>query len=134
MPSQAPVQQLRINFGMILPMKFGLEQFLEMTKALKCIEDKYTKPHHNEYNRCEPSKQGNNTNKENQQPDGSMQLTSQMSQHSQITRNMQIGNISVEQMATSLGSDLDHLVETLEEVFCASQPTEEQDTLGQKSA
>ena len=78
-PSQAPVQQLRINFGMILPMKFGLEQFLEMVKALKCIEDKYMKPHHNQYNRCEPSKQGNNTNKENQQPDSSTQLTSQMS-------------------------------------------------------
>ena len=32
------MQQPRINFGMILPTKFGLEQFLEMTKALKCIE------------------------------------------------------------------------------------------------
>ena len=40
MPSQSPVQQLRINFGMILPIKFGLEQFLEMTKVLKHIEDK----------------------------------------------------------------------------------------------
>ena len=119
---------------MILPMKFGLEQFLEMTKVLKHIEDKYTKPHHNQYNRCEPSKQGNNTNKENQQPNGLMQLTSQMSQHSQITRNMQIGNISVEQIAMSLGSDPDHLVEALEEVFCAPQPTEEQDALGQESA
>ena len=115
-------------------MKFGLGQFLEMTKALKCIEDKYTKPHHNQYNRHEPSKQGHNTNKENQQPDGLMQLTSQMSQHSQITRNMQIGNISLEQMAMSLGSDLDHLVEALEEVFCAPQPTEEQATPGQESA
>ena len=37
-------------------------------------------------------------------------------------------------MATSLGSDLDHLVEALEEVFCAPQPTEEQDTQGQESA
>ena len=63
-----------------------------------------------------------------------MQLTSQTSQHSQITRNTQIGNISVEQMAMSLGSDPDHLVEALEEVFCAPQPTEEQDTLGQESA
>ena len=62
-----------------------------------------------------------------------MQL-SQTSQHSQITRNMQIGNISVEQMATSLGSDPDHLVEALEEVFCAPQPTEEQEMLGQESA
>ena len=47
---------------------------------------------------------------------------------------MQIGNISVEQMAMSLGSDLDHLVEALEEVFCVPQPTEEQETLGQESA
>ena len=36
-----PIPQPRINFGMILPTEFGLEQFLEMTKALKCIEDKY---------------------------------------------------------------------------------------------
>ena len=57
-----------------------------------------------------------------------------MSQHSQITRNMQIGNISVEQIATSLGSDLDHLVEALEEVFCVPQPTEEQETPGQEPA
>ena len=112
---------------MILPMKFGLEQSLEMTKVLKHIEDKYTKPHHNQYNRHKPSKQGNNTNKENQQPNSLMQLTSHTSQHSQITRNMQIGNISVEQIATPLDSDPDHLVEALEQVFCAPQPTEEQD-------
>ena len=80
--TQAPIPQPRIDFGMILPMKFGLEQFLEMTKALKCIEDKYSKP---PYNRREPSTQGNNSNKENQQPNGSMQLTSQTSQHGQIT-------------------------------------------------
>ena len=71
-PSQVPVQQLRINFGMILPTKFGLGQFLELTKALKHIEDKYTKPHYNQYNTCKSSKQGNNTNKENQQPDSLM--------------------------------------------------------------
>ena len=40
---------------------------------------------------------------------------------------MQIGNVSVEQMAMSMGSDPDHLVEALEEVF-GSQSTEEQDT------
>ena len=90
---------------MILPTNFWLEQFLEMTTVLKHIEDKYMKPHQNQYNRHEPFKQGNNLNKENQQPNGSMQFTSQMSQHGQITRNTQIGNISVEQMAMSLGSD-----------------------------
>ena len=83
--TQAPIQQPRINFGMILPTKFGLEQFLEMTKALKHIEDKYLKP---PYNRHEPSTQANNSNKENQQPNSSMQLTSQTSQHGQITQNM----------------------------------------------
>ena len=67
---------------MIPPMKFGLEQFLEMAKALKHIEDKYSKP---QYKRHEPSKQGNYSNQENQQPNGLMQLTSQTSQHGQIT-------------------------------------------------
>ena len=57
-----------------------------------------------------------------------MQLTSQTSQHGQITQNMQIGNVSVEQMAMSMGSNPDHLVEALEEVFCLPQSTEEQDT------
>ena len=33
--NQAPMQQLRIDFGMILHLKFGLEQLLEMTKVLK---------------------------------------------------------------------------------------------------
>ena len=55
------------------------------------------------------------------------QLTSQTSQHGKITQNTQIGNVSVEQMAMSMGSDPDHLVEALEEVF-GSQSTEEQDT------
>ena len=87
---------------MVLPMKFGLEQFLEMTKALKWIEDKYKRPPYNQYNRCKPSNGGNNSNKENQSPNGLTQSTSQKSQHSQITQNMKIGNILVEQIATSL--------------------------------
>ena len=55
-------------------------------------------------------------------------MTHQTSQHGQITQNMQIGNVSVEQMATSMGSNPDHLVEALEEVFGTSQSTEEQGT------
>ena len=112
--NQAPLQQPRINFGMILPTKFGLEQFLEMTKVLKHIKDKCSKPL---YNRHEPFIQGNNSNKENHQPNSSTQLTSQTSQHGQITQNMQIGNVSMEQMAMSMGSNPGHLVEALEEVF-----------------
>ena len=46
--NQQLIQQPRIDFGMVLPMKFGLEQFLEMTKVLKHIEDKYTKPQQNQ--------------------------------------------------------------------------------------
>ena len=128
--NQATMQQPRIDFGMILPTKFGLEQFLEMTKVLKHIELKYSKP---QYNRHEPFTEENPLNKENQQPDGSTQSTSQTSQHGQITQNMQIGNLSVEQMATSMGSDPDHLVEALEEVF-GSQSTEEQDTQEEETA
>ena len=45
---------------------------------------------------------------------------------------MQIGNVSVEQMAMSMGSDADHLVEVLEEVF-GFQSTEEQDTQGKET-
>ena len=75
------MQQPRIDFGMILPTKFGFEQFLEMTKALKYIEDKYSKP---QYNRCELSKEENPLNKENQQPNSLMQLTSQTNQHGKI--------------------------------------------------
>ena len=43
-----------------------------------------------------------------------------MNQPSHITRNTQIGNISVKQIAASLGSDPDHLVEVLEDVFAAT--------------
>ena len=71
--NQAPMQQSRINFGMILHLKFGLEQFLEMTKVLKHIEGKYSKL---QYNRCEPSKEGNHLSKENQQPNSLTQSTS----------------------------------------------------------
>ena len=60
-------------------------------------------------------------------------MTSQTSQHVQITKNMQIGNVLVEQMAMSMGSDPDHLVEALEEVF-GSQSTEEQDTQEEETA
>ena len=126
-----PECQPRIDFGMVLPTsQFGLEQFIEMTKAQKWVEGKYKKPPYYQQNRCEPSNGGNNSNKENQQPNGLMQSTSQPSQ---ITRNTQIGNITVEQIATSLGSNLDHLVEALEDVFTAPQTMEEQATLEQES-
>ena len=121
-----PDHQPGINFGMVLPTSFGLEQFLEMTKALKRVEDKYKKPKYHQQNRHNQSNGGNNPNKENQQPNDLMQLTSPPSQN-QITRNTQIGNITVEQIATALGSDPDHMVEALEDVF-TPQTMEEQYT------
>ena len=72
--NQAPMQQPRINFGMILHPKFGLEQFVEMTKALKCIEDKYLKP---QYNRNESSKKGTTQTR---------RISSLMVQHNQLVK------------------------------------------------
>ena len=99
--------------------QFGLEQFIKMTKALKQVEDKYKRPLYQQQNKCDQSSGGNNSNKENQLPNNLVQLTSQPSQPTHVTRNTQIGNISVEQIATSLGSEADHLVEVLEEVLVA---------------
>ena len=98
---------------MVLPTSLELEQFLEMTKALKRVEDKYKKPQYHQQNRCDQSNGGNHPNKENQQPNDLTLLTSQ----NLITRNTQISNITVEQIATSLGSDPHQVVEALEDVL-----------------
>ena len=109
---------------MVLPTQWGLEQFLEMTKALKQIEDKHTTSPHDTQLRSSSS--STNTaphhNKENQSLD---ELTQMTSQPSQITKSTQIGNISVEQLATSLRKETDHVIEALEEIFGAT--TLEQD-------
>ena len=47
---------------------------------------------------------------------------------------MQTGNVSVEQMAISMCSNPDHLVEALEEVFGTPQSTEEQGTQEEETA
>ena len=122
--------QPRIDFGMVLSTSFGLEKFLEMTNALKQVEDKYKKPQFYQQNRHESSSGGNNPNKENQQPNDSTQSTRQPSQ---ITRNTQIGNITVKQITTSLGPNLDQLVKALEDVLAAPQTMEEQNTPEQVS-
>ena len=66
----------QIDFGMVLPMQWGLEQFLEMTKALRQIEDNtYTSQFP-----TETKQQSTNTathqNKESQNPDELTQMTS----------------------------------------------------------
>ena len=64
---------------MVLPMEWGLEQFLKMTKALKQIEDKYMTPTpHNSQLRQNntATNPATSQNKENQNPDESTQMTS----------------------------------------------------------
>ena len=41
---------------------------------------------------------------------------------SQITKSTQIGNITVEQIATALGSETNHITEALEEVYPTPSP------------
>ena len=77
-----PVVQLpRIDFGIVIPSQWGLEQFTEIAKTLKCIEDK----HRQEKNygsqwRTNSNFTSNNTassqNKENQDPNSLTSLPS----------------------------------------------------------
>ena len=86
------MQQTQIDFGMVLPMRWGLEQFLEMNKALKQIEDKYTAPAPRNSQMRQINASTNTApsqNKENHNPDESTQTASQPSQ---ITESTQIGN------------------------------------------
>ena len=73
------MQQTRIDFGKVLLTQWGLEQFLDMTKALKQIEDKYTNPWpYNSQQRQNNASTSAATSedKKNQNPDKSMQMTS----------------------------------------------------------
>ena len=106
--------QTRIDFGMVLPTQFELKHFLKMITALKHKEDKYKKPQHHQQKRNDSAPVRPSQNKENQKP---IELTQTSSWHSPIRRNTQIGNISVEQMTSSLGSEPDHPTEALEEIF-----------------
>ena len=119
------IQQPRIDFRMVLPTQWELEQFLEMTKDLTWIENKYTDAPHDAPQRSTNDPSTNTAtcnNKDNQKLDESTKMTSQPSQ---ITNSTQIGNILVEQLAKSLGKGTDHIIEALEEVFGTS--TLEQD-------
>ena len=105
----------------MLPSNFALEQFVEISKALKKIEDKYTHPH--------PQRQtsaSHNTvtsqNKETQAPTMTTELTSQPSC---INGSTQIGNITVDQFATSMGHSTDHIIEALEETFGNTEAEED---------
>ena len=123
-----PVVQLpRIDCGIVIPSQWGLEQFAEMAKALKCIEDK----HWQEKNYRSQQRDNSNFNskntassqsKENQDP-GS--LTSSTSHSSPITPATQIGNITVGELATKMASQTDHVMAAINEVQEAQTPAED---------
>ena len=108
----------RIDCGIVIPSQWGLEQFAEMAKALKCIEDK------DKYDRTYGSQQraggfasshtpANSQNKENQDTNG---LTGMTSQPSPITLTTQIGNITVSDLATKMESQAEDVVAAINEV------------------
>ena len=99
-----PVVQLpRIDCGIVIPSQWGLEQFMEMAKALKHIEDRQageelqisTESQQQQY--CVQSKQGKS---------GPNSLTSLTSQPSPITPAIPIGNITMGELATKMGSQM----------------------------
>ena len=117
----------RIDCGIVIPSQWGLEQFTEMAKALKCIEDKH------KYDRTYGPQQragglanshtpANSQNKENQETNSFTVMTSQPSP---ITSTTQIGNITVSDLATKMGSQTEDIVAAINEVQEAQTPTED---------
>ena len=111
-----PVTQLpRIDCGIVIPSQWGLEQFTEMAKALKRIEDKHRQEkNYGSQQRANSNFTSNNTtssqNKENQDPNSST------SRPSSITPATPIGNITMEELATKMGSQMDHIMAAINEV------------------
>ena len=120
-----PVVQLpRIDCGIVIPSQWGLEQFAEMAKALKCIKDKHRQEkNYGSQQRTNSNFTSNNTassqNKENQDPNS---LTSWPSS---ITPATPIGNITVEELAMRMGSQMDHIMAAINEVQEAQTPAED---------
>ena len=114
-----PVTQLpRIDCGIVIPSQWGLKQFTEMAKALKCIEDKHRQEkNYRSQQRANSNFTSNNTassqNKKNQDPSS---LTSLTSQPSSVTPATPIGNITVEELAMKMGSQMDHIMAAINEV------------------
>ena len=120
-----PVVQLpRIDCGIVIPSQWGLEQFTEMAKALKCIEDKHRQEkNYRSQQRANSNFTSNNTassqNKEIQDPNSSTSLPSS------ITPATPIENITVEELATKMGSQTDHLMAGINKVQEAQTPAED---------
>ena len=89
---------------------------VELSKSLKRVQDNAKYPHQ--------WKQPHNSTKpqhtSNAQPTNT--AAGSTSRPSQKTTSTQVGNISVEQYATELGVQEDHLIEALEQTFGPQQP------------
>ena len=117
----------RIDCGIVIPSQWGLEQFAEMAKALECIEDKHR--YDRTYGPLPRAGAPANShtpaisqNKENQDTNG---LTVMTSRPSPITPTMQIGQITVSDLATKMGSQTENIVAAINEVQEAETPTED---------
>ena len=114
-----PIAQLpRVDCGIVITTQWGLEQFAEMAKALKHIEDKHRQEkNYISQQRANSNFNSNNTassqNKENQDPNS---LTSLTSQPSSITPATPIGNLTMGELATQMGSQMDHVMAAINEV------------------
>ena len=123
-----PVIQLpRIDCGIVIPSQWALEQFAEMAKTLKHIEDKHRQEkNYGSQQRANSDFTSNNTassqNKENQDPNS---LTSLTSWPSSITPATPIGNITMEELAMKMGSQMDHVMAAINEVQEAQMPAED---------
>ena len=98
-----------------------------MAKALKCIEDKHRQEkNYRSQQRANSNFTSNNTassqNKENQDPNSS---TSLISQPSSITPATPIGNITMEELAMKMGSQMDHVMAAINKVQEAQTPAED---------
>ena len=108
----------RLDCGIVLPSENALEMLVELSKSLKRVQDNAKYPHQ--------WKQPHNSTKpqhtSNAQPTNT--AAGSTSRPSQKTTSTQVGNISVEQYATELGVQEDHLIEALEQTFGPQQPGE----------
>ena len=115
------MQQPQIDCGIVLPSNFTLEQFVEISKALKKIEDKYTHPHPQR----QASASHNTVTSQNKETQAPTMVTELTSQPSHINGSTQIGNITVDQFTTSMGHSMDHIIEALKETFSNTEAKED---------
>ena len=94
---------------------------MEISKALKKIENKYTHPH----TQRQASASHNTITSQNKETQLPTMVTELTSQPSYITGSTQIGNITVDQFTISMGHSMDHVIEALKETFSNTEAKED---------